>query len=301
MTQRPTPEAPPVVRKHSFRSMGTTVRLIGPELPGFAAAIAAVERTFARLNERFTRFTLSSELSTVNSAAGSWTPVSREFREMTTLALEAAERTEGLFDPTILPALLAAGYDRDFDELIAGARLALNPPEPCGRWRDVRLEGDRILLPAGVSLDFGGIAKGRAADLAAEAAATHLPWALVDAGGDLRLAGDGLPAEGLDIAVEDPHDPARELLRLRVVGGALATSSVMARAWGPGLHHLIDPRTGLPASTGVLQATVWAPTCAEAEVGSKWALLAGEAILDRLPAVIVRDDLRVSVSMGEAA
>jgi FAD:protein FMN transferase len=76
---------------------------------------------------------------------------------------------------------------------------------------------------------------------------------------------------------------------------------VMARAWGPGLHHLIDPRTGRPASNGILQATVWAPTCAEAEVGSKWALLAGEAILDRLPAVIVRDDLQVSVSMGEAA
>ena len=301
MTPRPTAgEAATTVRWHSFRSMGTTVRLIGPEAPGFGAAMSAVERTFARLNDRFTRFTLSSELSTVNAGARSWTRVSGEFGQMTA-ALEAAERTEGLFDPTILPALLAAGYDRDFDELIAGARLALNPPEPCGRWRDVRLEGDRLLLPAGVSLDFGGIAKGWAADLAAELSAIHLPWALVDAGGDLRIAGDGLPTDGLDIAVEDPHDAAHELLRLRLTGGALATSSVTTRAWGPGLHHLIDPRTGRPASTGVLQATVWAPTCAEAEVRSKWALLAGEGILDRLPAVIVRDDLQVILSMGEAA
>ena len=72
--------------------------------------------------------------------------------------------------------------------------------------------------------------------------------------------------------------------------GALATSSVTMRSWGPGIHHLIDPRTGRPADTGVLQATMWAPSCAAAEIGSKWALLSGDQILDRLPAILVHED-----------
>jgi thiamine biosynthesis lipoprotein len=281
--------------------MGATVRLVAPDAPGFGDATSVVESTFARLCDRFTRFTTGSELSQVNTGAGSWTEVSEEFGEMTALALDAAARTGGLFDPTVLPALLEAGYDRDFDELIAGARLLMNPPVPCGRWPEVRMRGDRLLLPEGVALDFGGIAKGWAADLAAEAAAARVPWALVDAGGDLRIAGAALPPEGLDIAVEHPRDRGSELLRLRLTGGALATSSVTARAWGPGMHHLIDPRTGRPADGDLVQATVWAPTCAEAEAGAKWALLAGADVLDRLPGVLVRSDLSVTVSMDEAA
>jgi thiamine biosynthesis lipoprotein len=116
----------------------------------------------------------------------------------------------------------------------------------------------------------------------------------------LRVAGADVPSEGLEIAVEDPHDATTELLRLRVTGGALATSSVTARAWGDGMHHLIDPRTGLPARTGIVQATVWAPTCAEAEVGAKWALLAGDETPEGLPAILVRDDLGVTIGMSEA-
>ncbi len=291
---------PMPTRRHVFRSMGTTVRLIAPDATGFRDAADAVEATFSRLNDRFTRFTRDSELSRVNDRAGAWTAVTAEFLDMTLLGLDAASRTDGLFDPTVLPALLAAGYDRDFDEIIAGARLALHPPVPCGRWREVQVREHHLLLPAGVAFDFGGIAKGRAADLAAEEAAARLPWALVDAGGDLRLAGDDIPPDGVEIAVEDPYDAAAELLRLRIAAGGLATSSVTARAWGPGRHHLIDPRTGLPAHTGILQATVWAPTCAEAEVGAKWALLAGDDVAGRLPAILVRDDLRVDVGMSEA-
>jgi FAD:protein FMN transferase len=291
---------PMPTRRHVFRSMGTTVRLIAPDATGFPDAADAVEATFSRLNDRFTRFTSDSELSRVNDRAGAWTAVTAEFLDMTMLGLDAASHTDGLFDPTVLPALLAAGYDRDFDEIIAGARLALHPPVPCGRWREVQVREHHVLLPDGVALDFGGIAKGRAADLAAEEAATRLPWALVDAGGDLRLAGNDIPLDGVEIAVEDPYDASAELLRLRIASGGLATSSVTTRAWGPGKHHLIDPRTGLPAQTGILQATVWAPSCAEAEVGATWALLAGDDVAGRLPAILVRDDLRVDVGMSEA-
>jgi thiamine biosynthesis lipoprotein len=136
-------------------------------------------------------------------------------------------------------------------------------------------------------------------DRVAERIRPLVPWALVDAGGDLRLIGTP-PRPGVQIAVEDPDDPRDEVLRLSMDRGAVATSSVTRRAWGPGLHHLIDPRTGAPADTGVVQATVWAKTCARAEVGSKWALLAGPEILDRLPAVLVHADGTVRTNLADA-
>jgi thiamine biosynthesis lipoprotein len=290
------PEERPALpmERRSFRSMGTAVTLIAPEpqrkkdRAAFAEAFDVVRKTFDREDERFSRFRPSTEISRVNAAAGWWTQVTRPFMKVLLLALEAARVTDGLFDPTVLPALLAAGYDGDFDDVVAGARLALNPPEPCGRWTDIEVRDSEVRFPAGVAVDFGGIAKGWTVDRAAKRVKAMLPWALVDAGGDLRIVGEPPPG-GLAIGVEDPFDPAREVLRLQVARGALATSSVTTRSWGPGMHHLIDPRTSTPAATGILQATVWAPTCSGAEMGSKWALLEGDAILERLPAVLVHE------------
>jgi thiamine biosynthesis lipoprotein len=282
--------------------MGTEVSLIAgltTPLP-FTKAARAVEAVFAREEMRFSRFRADSELSRVNARAGRWTTVSPGFAALLRHALAAAARTSGLFDPTVLPALVAAGYDRDFDELIAGARGALHPPEPCHRWRDIDLQNDLLHMPADVGLDFGGVAKGWTVDLAAHAAAGEgLRWAIVNAGGDLRAVGHG-PDRGFDVAIEDPDDRAQEMLRVRLTGGALATSSVKVRSWGLGLHHLIDPRTGRPASTGVVQATVWAETCAEAEVQAKRALLEGPAIQDHASAILVMDDGRIVMNLEPA-
>jgi thiamine biosynthesis lipoprotein len=227
--------------------------------------------------------------------------VSAPFAELLALALDAAVRTDGRFDPTVHDALVAAGYDRDFDELLAGARAALHPATPCGRWAEVEVDGRTLTLPAGVHLDLGGIAKGWTADRATEdAVATGLPWAAVNAGGDLRLAGEAPP---LDIAIEDPEDPESELLRLRLSSGGIATSSVAKRTWAPGRHHIIDPATGLPAETELLQVTVWAETATEAEVRATDALLRGRKAAQELAAVMVTrgGDVVVSMSLEEAA
>jgi len=143
------------------------------------------------------------------------------------------------------------------------------------------------MAPGDVHLDLGGIAKGWTADRAAEAAVTAgVNWVLVNAGGDLRVA--GAPPD-LDVDVEDPMDPTSSLVRLRLRAGALATSSVTRRSWGTGLHHLIDPRTGAPARSTLLQATVWAPTCAEAEIRATAAIIGGGPDPD-LPGVFVSED-----------
>ena len=291
------------VVRHSFRSMGTDVTLIvgaDAEPDRFAAARATVERIFAREETRFSRFRGDSELSAVNARAGSPTRVSSPFARLLAFALDAARRTNGRFDPTVLDAVIAAGYDRNFDEVLAGARVALRPGRPAGRWDRIALHGDEVLLPADVGLDFGGVAKGWTVDLAAAAAfSAGLAWAVVNAGGDLRVVGE-VPAPGIEVGIDDPEAPGDEIARLVLGSGAIATSSVTRRAWGPGLHHLIDPMTGTPADSGTLQATAWAPTCAEAEVRAKEAVLEGEPALERIAAVLVTADGRIVTNVEGA-
>ena len=286
------------MRRHAFRAMGTTVSVLLDD--GAAdATIAGVEGIFEREERRCSRFRADSELSRVNAGAGSWTRVSPALAQLVRLALREAALSDGCFDPAALAAVTAAGYDRDFDALLAGARDALRPPVPCGRWREIELRGDSVRIPLGVGLDLGGLAKGWTADLAAEAAvATGEPWIVVNAGGDLRIAGDAPPVE---VAIEDPADTDAALARLSLRSGAIATSSTLRRSWGAGRHHLIDPRTGAPADTGVVQATVWAPTCAGAEVAAKRALL--DASPGSAPAVLVREngDVLTNIASLEVA
>ena len=289
--------------RHSFTTMGTVATLIAPHNTGqraFRNAAAKVERVFRREDRRFSRFRQDSELSRVNAAAGRWIEISRPFAVVTERSLRAAAETDGLFDPTVLPALAAAGYDRDWadvkargdeeDEELATIRrefaaLMIKHSTACGAWREIELEGTNLRIPEGAALDFGGIAKGWTVDRAASKL-PNLRWAIVNAGGDLRMVGTP-PRAGLEVGIEDPHDAHAEALRIGLSAGALATTSVTVRAWGEGNHHVIDPRTSLPAMTEVVQATVWGETCADAEVWSKAALLRGPAILERVSASLI--------------
>ena len=269
----------------SFRAMGTGVELLGPGGDAFDVARTAVVRRFTEDERRFSRFRGDSELSSVNRSAGTWTVISEELETVLRAAIEAATRSGGRFDPTVLGALEAAGYDRDYDEVLAGARAALHPAEPCGRWRDIELAPGRVRLPEGVGIDLGGLAKGWTVDAAAWAAVgAGLRWAMVNAGGDLRIVGDAPP---LPVSIEDPDAPGTSILIVELATGALATSSVATRAWGPNAHHLIDPRTGRPAATDVVQATTWAPTCAEAEIVAKDLVLRGSDAAGATEAVVV--------------
>ena len=273
--------------RETFRAMGSGVLINTPSTADpkvRSHAVSQIRSVFSTEERRFSRFRSDSELSSVNAGAGRWTTISPGFERLVRFALDQAQRTGGLFDPAALDAVVAAGYDRDFDEVLAGARGALHPPRPCGRWAEIQVRPGALRLPAGVGLDLGGVAKGWTVDLAVDAALeAGLPCVFVSAGGDLRVAGD---TPGIQVAIEDPADAATEAVRVRLSRGALASSSITKRAWGPGLHHVIDPRTGIPSDTRTLQATVWAPTCAEAEVLATWALLTGPSALATISGAI---------------
>jgi FAD:protein FMN transferase len=260
--------------RHRFAAMGTEVEAVLPA--GNAGAAARVERLFGEWERRLSRFRPASDLARLNAANGRPVPVGPLLHAVLRQALGAAEATDGVFDPCLGRQLEDAGYAGSFADRAAWPAAADAPPEPGGAWKDVSVDADgRVRLPAGVRLDLGGIAKGMAVDAALEVLAiAGAPAALVSAGGDLAVLGALPGGDGWPVQVDGPDRPVTVELRV----GALATSSTRRRRWRAGdelRHHLLDPRTGAPARSGLDQVTVAAATCREAEVAAKVALILG--------------------------
>ena len=256
-----------------FRAMGTTCKLAvtvrSLDERGADQALAAGRAEVDACERTLSRFDPASDLSRLNAAAGSWVEVDSRLLDALAAALRAREDTDGRFDPTIRPALVAAGYDRTFDE------LEERPARPATGWRagaevDLDPERGRARVESGAAVDLGGIGKGFSADRALFAmhwACPGLAGGLVDLGGDVALAGrtpDGGPWR---VAVADARRPGETLTTLAIDAGGVATSGRDRRRFGPNrsLHHLIDPATGSPALAGPLAVTVVAPDPVEAE------------------------------------
>jgi thiamine biosynthesis lipoprotein len=262
--------------------MGTTIELI-VEADDAAAALDAGQAEFERLEQVMSRFRPDSELSRLNAAGR--LEVSQDLAEAIERALEARERTGGRFDPTVHDAVVAAGYDRSFDEL---ARDGETPAAAAPCAGAARVEGRAVTLAPGVRLDLGGIGKGFAAERVAELLAAAGPC-LVDAGGDVAVR--GLPAEGVWAVA------AGDALTIGIERGGVATSGRDGRHWrraGRELHHLIDPATGRPAETDLLRVTAVGGDAVEAEVLAKTLFLAGSdaAAAAGETAVLVTEDGR---------
>lgn len=240
--------------------MGTNAHVVvvgGDE----AGLIGAARRRLDDLERRWSRFLPGSEVSALNRRPARPVVVSADTFTLVARSVDAWHATGGRFDPTVLPAMLAAGYDRDFATASSAARpLAASQPSPgCG---DIRLDPAvmAVWLPAGVGFDPGGIGKGLAADLVStEIAEAGAAGVLVNVGGDLRVRGTPPTGDEWVVAVEDPAGSSGEPARFALASGAVATSSRLRRRWWAGevdVHHLIDPTTGAPAQTGVATVTV---------------------------------------------
>ncbi len=253
--------APPLV----FEALGGRCELFG----GAPPVLMAVRAWIVRMHDRLTRFTPDSELSRFNrSAVAGWTPVSAELEALLRLALEAHERSRGLVHAGILPALLAAGYTRDLAAGPTPRTAARVLPLPLPELLAVR-PGEARLRP-GNAIDLGGLAKGWLADRAVERIG---PNALANLAGDLRATGNGPTGSVSEAGPGWPVGFGGTTVLLR--DGGAATSGTTGRRWGDGLHHLIDPRTGAPATSDLVEVSVLAATGADAEILAKTALLLG--------------------------
>ena len=273
-----------------FRAMNSDILLaasgsdITPIKNGFLSA-----REFINLSEqRFTRFSEASELAQLNRSAGVWFQASAEIFQVIEQAHLLAIETDGLFNPAILPALKQAGYDRSMDE-IRNIPPHMEPPLVVEKhdFRQIQLDlaTKSILLPQGMQVDLGGIAKGWIAEQAARQLAIVSSACAVSAGGDMFLINLPQGETAWEIGLENPLQPDQDLAVLHVMPGAVATSSIAKRQWkhnGQLQHHLIDPRSGQPAVTEWLSTTVWAEAAVQAEVYAKALLIAGPQAVDVL-------------------
>jgi thiamine biosynthesis lipoprotein len=298
-----------VIEQADWRALGTGVRLV--VLDGdLAAARAAVVATLDGVDRSYSRFRRDSELSAVNASAGRTTRVSPLLARAVDGAVRAARRTRGAVDPTVGRALRVIGYDIDFDRLAGAARPLELRVAPVPGWSAISLDvrARTLRVPRGVELDLGSTGKGLAADLAAaaalratgHAAAGRGAGVLVGLGGDIATAGRAPEGGWRILAAEDsaaPADAPGEVVAIE--RGAVATSSTTVRRWrsteGVTVHHIVDPRTGLPAATPWRTATVVAGTCEDANAASTAAIVLGEAApawlaAARLPARLVAND-----------
>jgi FAD:protein FMN transferase len=294
-----------VERASTFTCFGSECTVIVSDVhPDDAAqAVARARRRLLEWHRQFSRFEPGSELSRLNADPRETVPVSPLMRRIVEVGIRAARMTRGLADPTLGEQIERAGYRSHFEG--AGVplqiALALAPsrapaaPSPAANWQLLTVDrrAGTITRPRGVKLDLGGFAKGLFADELAVTLGSLAAFAL-DCAGDIRLGGSSHRERAVHVA--SPFDGS-VLHTFELTHGGVATSGIGRRSWlnsdGHLAHHLLDPRTGRPAFTGIVQVTALAPTAAGAEVLSKAAILSGPDAAGRwLPGggVIVFDD-----------
>jgi thiamine biosynthesis lipoprotein ApbE len=267
----------------SWRALGTLVHLVVTEPACLAEARQLLESDLAAVDAACSRFRADSEIRALRG--GRPEKISPLLAEAVAVALRAARLTDGDVDPTVGAAMSAAGYDRDFQEIEPNGPAIRLTVRTVPGWHQVRLDGRTLTLPAGAELDLGATAKAWAADRsAARIAAAAGSGVLVSLGGDIAVAGPA-PEGGWRVRVQDvtgpPGDPpAGPYALIAIRDGGLATSSTAARRWQRGgdvLHHILDPRTSLPAEPVWRTVSVAAGSCADANAASTAAVIRGRA------------------------
>jgi len=299
-----------------FACFGGTVsvHIRGADAVAGAKAAARARKCLLDAHRRLSRFEPESELSQLNRDPREEVPATALLRSLAAAVGLAGSRSGGLVDATLLGAVERAGYRESLGEcrpvplpaaLAGGGERAPAHPDPAARWRQVEVDeaAASIIRPPGLGIDSGGIAKGLLADIVAAELGAQRAYA-IDCCGDIRIGGGGVPRA---VVVDNPFG-GPPLGELRIATGAVATSGISRRCWigpdGAVAHHILDPASGEPAFTGIVQVTALAPTALLAEVYAKAALLSGpERAADRLPhgGIVVADDGGVEFIDGDRA
>jgi FAD:protein FMN transferase len=291
------------VVRAEWRALGTSVVVAVTDAGALEAARDAVAAEVDALDRACSRFRSDSDLSHLNAARGVPVVVTPLLAEAIRVALRAARLTDGDVDPTVGASMKAIGYDVDFSTLAPERGGSAARHRPAGGWGEVAIsDGPAALVtvPAGTLLDLGATAKALGADRAAAAAhAATGAGVLVSLGGDMAIAGEA-PALGWPVRVTDDHaaSPDAPGQSITLHSGGLATSSSTVRHWRHGglpMHHIVDPRTGIPVQSPYRTVSVAAASCVDANTASTAGMVRGARAADwlastGLPARLVTHD-----------
>jgi thiamine biosynthesis lipoprotein len=284
---------------YAFKAMNTTVQTWLYSQTD-SDVLVETQRLFNSFEKCLSRFNPNSELSRLNANPQESFQASPLLLDAVEAALYGAEISGGLYDPTILPHLEKAGYDRSF-ELVANpcsghntnmqADLTLTRPSVTFRSIHLNRANREIYKPVGVRLDLGGMGKGWSVDRAADRLQGLGPF-LINAGGDIFAYQSPPGCRGWVVDLVHPWQPGAFIAQVHLHHKALATSTIAKRRWqqaGHLRHHLIDPGTGQPAQTDAVSVTVVTDRTVLAEIYAKAALILGTeqglAYLESLPGV----------------
>ncbi|MEO6826009.1 MAG: FAD:protein FMN transferase [Microbacteriaceae bacterium] len=267
----------------------TTASVVVTDALALDTAEAITRDTIQAVDEACSRFRDDSELSLLRGELATGARVSPLLGDLIGKALLAATWTGGSVDPTLGNDLAALGYDRDFTQLATGDAVRRIPITVSRKrkagWTRIALDGDLLTVPADIRLDLGATAKAAAADLAAARIVEEIDGGvLVCLGGDIAAMG---AAAAWEVLVQDTSaDPAQQVALSS--GSGLATSSTQKRRWqvgGQPMHHILDPRFGLPADPVWRSVSVAADSCLRANALSTAAVVRGIAAVGWLRSI----------------
>jgi thiamine biosynthesis lipoprotein len=245
-----------------------TVALVGGSVDLLNYAFALI----GRCEQLWSRFLPTSDLGQLNWAEGKPVEVDPLTVRLIGAMREGAALTNGDFDPTLLPDVIAAGYGAS---RVAPSRVTTLPASAAspGRLEEITIQGTTVRMPIGTTLDAGGIGKGLAADLVCELLVGRgAAGVMAELGGDIVVAGQAPDGDAWVLGLENPFDTSELLMTVRIVRGAIVTSSQRKRRFSTPVgerHHLIDPRTSTSATSDIQTVTVIAATGARAEALAK--------------------------------
>jgi thiamine biosynthesis lipoprotein len=264
----------PHLVEHRGEAMGSSLHVIacGEQHDVNDILARAVDRV-SELEQRWSRFIATSEVSVLNASPGEPVVVSDDTMELIRRALEARDLSGGRFDPTLLQAIQANGYDRTFVSIKTPVGSPALDTRRIGLGEiTVDPKTHTVTFGPTTGFDPGGIGKGLAADLVAEEMVKHgAIGALVAIGGDIRCIGQGPADGGWVIAVGDTVAGVPNKT-VALHEGAVASSTSRRRRWTcttargiNDVHHLLNPATGRPAASAANFVTVIAARCSDAE------------------------------------
>ena len=241
--------------------MGTDVLLTinsGSSLLKTEAIFQRLWKEIEKFDKRFSRFRQDSEITQLNQNAGQWFVVSSELKELLKVTLEMAKKTDGLFNPFILPALNRAGYISSW----VPTELTANPPDYSTRqvvgYEQLEISGSKTRIPADSAIDIGGIGKGyllqNLSKIVESTDETNYWFSL---GGDIIARGVDAQKEPWRIQVADSANPSNSIAEVKVLSDhaiAITTSGTTKRNGkqnGNGWHHIINPKKGEPANNNI--------------------------------------------------
>lgn len=281
----PVPALPKMIYRHDFRAMGSLITVMmeladdvrSEQIPNF---FSNIEELFTKWEEIFSRFTHNSEVSKLNRNAGRPIPVSEPMMEMLQIARNAEYLSDGLVRATLYEQVCRAGYDRSLELISTIGRSSAAPTV----WQrnastiEIVLDTDHYLvtLPYDVRVDLNGFVKGWAAKQIVEKVYPNIPT-LISAGGDMAV-NKPHSSGNWHVTIEDPFDDIAPIANLGIPSGSIATSGTYKRNWlmdGTRQHHIIDPRTGFPASTDLVSVTVVSKDGILPEIAAKTVLILG--------------------------